>query len=690
MKKIISILLLSIISLSTYAQLDRSVRPKAGPSPELNFGKYKIYQLKNGLKVIVVEDHKLPRVSMNLLIDRDPVQEGKKAGYVSLAGEMLRQGTTDRPKDSLDQQIDFMGASLYTSSNNIYGSGLSKYNEKLMAILADVALHPAFPQEEFDKLKKQQISSLESQQDQPEAVASNVFNAMVYGKDHPYGEITTIETTKNVDLDDCKTYYNNYWVPNNAYLAIVGDIKAKTAKKMAQKYFGDWKEGNIARNVYKTPSKPAHTRVAFVNKDNAVQSVIYMGEPIQLKPGDPDVIRLRLANQILGVGSMGRLFQNIREDKAYTYGAYSDYNDDRWVGDFSANASVRNDVTDSAIVQFLYEFNRLRTEPVDSADMQAAKNAIIGTFGRALEKPQTVANFALNIQRYNLPDDYYETYLDKLQKLNTQDVMDAAKKYITPDSMDIVVVGKATEVADKLKKFGDFNYYTPEAEVTTAPTIPIPAGVTADSVVMNYIKAIGGKENLKKVKDLKITMEVEIPGAPMTMKATDLRKRPDMYKSVLEMPGRGVLQEQVYDGKKGIKGGMMGQQELEGDDLTQLKEQAQFDNELNYLNGNYKIKLTQISKVGDEKAYVMEITDPTGDKTTEYYSVDSGLKLKAESTENTEKGPVTTSQTFSDYKEMNGVKYPYKTVVNAGGQKITLTVTDLQVNKGIKDSEFKP
>ena len=433
MKKIFSITLMLLLSLGLTAQLDRSQRPEAGPSPELNFGKYKVYELDNGLKVIVVEDHKLPRITMRLLVDNDPILEGEKAGYVSLSGEMLRQGTTNRPKDKLDEEIDFIGASLFTSPRLIYTGGLSKYTEDLFEIMADVTLNPAFPEEEFDKLKKQQISGLESQKDDPQAIASNVYNAVLYGKDHPYGEITTIESVESVSLEDIKTYYENNWIPNNAYLAIVGDIKTKDAKKLAKKYFGNWEQANVPRREYADPATPDQPVIAFTNRDASVQSVINLGNTIELQPGDPDVVKLRLVNQILGGGSLGRLYLNIREDKGFTYGAYSSFDDDRLTGEFSASASVRNEVTDSAITEFLYEFNRIRTELVTEEELEAAKNYVIGSFGRSLESPQTLGSFALNIERYGWEEDYYSEYLKKLQSVTREEVMETAKKYLQPD-----------------------------------------------------------------------------------------------------------------------------------------------------------------------------------------------------------------------------------------------------------------
>lgn len=685
MKKIFSILLTLMISVS-FAQVDRSKQPQPGPSPTPDFGNYKLYELKNGLKVIVVQNDKLPRVTMNLVIDRDQIFEGGKAGYVSLAGEMLRQGTNKLAKADLDEKVDFMGANLGTSSSNVFTSGLSKYSEELMALLADVALNPAFPESEFEKLKTQTISGIESNKDNPEAVASQVFRAVLYGKDHPYGESSTAETVGAVSLDDCKAYYKKYWIPNNAYIAIVGNIKPRTAKKLVKKYFGTWEMETKQANSFNASASHKKMEVAFVNKESAVQSVINLGNTIDLKPGHPDIIKLRLANQILGVGSLGRLFQNIREDKAYTYGAYSDYDSDKLVGSFSASASVRNAVTDSAIVEFLKEFERIRNEPVTDIELNGAKQFIKGSFGRSLESPQTVASFALNIQRYNLPEDYYENYLNELDKVTKEDVMAMAKKYILPKNMVLTIVGKAADVAVSLEKFGDIKYYDVEGNITEKPTIPVPAGVSAQMVIDNYIKAIGGAENINKLKDVAMEFEISITGLPQTFEASIYKKGNSKY--LMKMfTGSMVLSETVFDGKKGKISGQGQNKIIEGEDALDMGKEALFVEELSYADLGCTLALNRMAMVEGEKAFVIEITSKKGEKSYNYYSEKTGFKIKAEAASDDPEVPAG-AFLYSNYVEVSGVKLANKRTLIAGPQKIIFKAKEVRVNKGISDSEF--
>jgi len=672
-----------------WAQVDRSEPPIASGSPQLEFGDYKVYDLKNGLKVIVVENHKLPRLSINLFIDRDPILEGAKAGYVSLAGEMMRQGTENLPKDELDETIDFMGASLSTSSQNVSASGLSKYSEKLVELMADVALNPAFPQEEFDKIKKQQISGLETEKDDPSALANRLFNTMLYGKNHPYGEFASIESTEKVNLEDCKADYETYWKPNYSYLIFVGDIKAKTAKKLAKTYFADWQAGELPQAQYADPAEPTETQISIIDRSSSVQTVLDLGNTIKLKPGDPDIAKLALANQILGGGSLGRLFQNIREDKGYTYGAYSNYDEDPLIGEFNAGASVRTEVTDSALTEFLYELNRMRNEDVPEQDLQAAKNYIIGAFGRSLERAQTMARFALNIQRYDLPSDYYEQYLTKLSNVSAAEVREAANRYFKTENMHITAVGKATAIADKLAPFGNISYYDYLIEPAEAPQLEIPEGLTARKVLDDYLAAIGGRELLENIQDVEVSMSVEIAGFPQAAAGKLLYLGNDKYLMDISVDGMGTLQKQVINGDKAMVSGMQGSQEVTGEELADMKVSSKLIPELHYDDMGVSYQLSEMANIEGETAYALEITLPSGKKETHFFSAESGLKLKTSATQEAQGQTFTQDMMLLEYQNYDGLMMPSVQKLKTGPQGITMKISEVKINAGdITEADF--
>lgn len=695
MKKYTFLLLMALVSTFAFGQLDRSVRPEPGSARNPEIAEYKEYTLDNGLRVFVVENDKLPRVSMSLIINKEPVLEGDKAGMLQIAGDLLSKGTINTTKDDLNEKIDFMGARLSTSSSSIFASSLANYTEEMMEIMAEVAMMPNMTQEEFDKIKTQLLSGLETQKDEPNSMASNVMGAMLYGKDHPYGEVLTVETVNNITLDDCKKYYADYFKPNHAYLAIVGDISPRKAKKYAKKYFGDWAMGDIPTPVYQTPAKPANTQVAFVNRDANVQSVVRIGNAIDLKPGADDIAALSVMNQILGGGSMARLFKNLREDKAYTYGSYSSYSSDPLVGSFMATAEVRNEVTDSAITQILYEFDRIRTEKVSAEELRAAKNYLAGSFGRSLESPQTVSRFALNIARYKLPKDYYNNYLSRLEAVTIEDVMAAANKYIDMDHLIITVVGKASEVAAPLKQFGDFQYYDYKADKADEPSLPLPEGVTAESIVMDYLAAIGGVEKINKIKSISKTGQMNAPGAPAPLVFMEVIKSPKYIMEVtMEMGGNKMsIQKEVFDGKTGKISGMQQNGDMDAAKIAEVTEKVNNPiSEMAYLNpeSGYKIVAKNAKNMEGKLAYVLEVTDPNGEVTTEYYSADTHLKLAQESTQDGgENGPMVISMKYIEYKEFDGIKFPTQMVQSVSGQSIPMQINSVEVNGKVNNSVFK-
>src|SRR5687767_10625212 len=529
----------------------RSMPPKAGPARAVEIGKSHQFTLANGLKVIVVENHKLPQISYKLTIDRDPVLEKEKAGLLGIAGSLLATGTTTKTKAEIDEAVDYIGANLSTSASGGFASSLTKHTDKILALFSEVILKPSFSEAEFDKIKNQTLSNLQSNKDDPGAISANVSSALTYGTDHPYGEITNEITVANITLDDAKNFYKNYFKPGSAYLVIVGDITPDVAKAKAEKYFGNWSGGKAPVHPYAFPKVVDKTAVAFVDKAGAVQSVINVTYPVMMKPGNPDEIAARVMNTILGSGFSGRLFKNLREDKAYTYGAFSSMESDKLVGSFSANASVRNEVTDSAIHQFLYELNRLKNEPVTQTELELAKAYIAGQFARSLESPQTVANFALNTLMYGLPADYYETYLQKLQAVTVADVTRVAKKYITPDNARIVVVGNKDEVMPKLSVFDKEDGKVQLYDIYANPRkdeSAMPVDITAAELVNKYVEAIGGAVKLNAVKSMDQTYSMDLQGMSITARVVQ-----DNGKFYMSMTAPGMaLMKQIYDGGKGV------------------------------------------------------------------------------------------------------------------------------------------
>ncbi|HOD11386.1 MAG TPA: pitrilysin family protein, partial [Flavobacterium sp.] len=366
------------------------------------------------------------------------------------------------------------------------------------------ALNPNFTQEEFDKEKDKLIEGLKTQEKSVPVVASRVENVLLYGKNHPAGEYLSEETIKNVSLSDVKANYSSYFVPEKAYLVVIGDVKFKDTKKLVEKLFGSWVKAKAPQITYNTPSNVQYTQINFVDMPNAVQSEISLVNTVNLKLSDPDFFPVIVANQVLGGDFNSYLNMNLREAHGWTYGARSSVGSSKYMASkFKANSQVRNAVTDSAVVEFLKEIKRIRTEKVSEQTLNDVKAGYVGRFVMQVEKPQTVARYALNIETEGLPADFYENYIKNVQAVTADDVMRVMNKYVLEDNLRIIVTGKGSEVIPGLERLKiPMFYFDKFGNPTEKPAMkkPTPAGVTVKTVMDNYIKAIGGDKAVAAVK----------------------------------------------------------------------------------------------------------------------------------------------------------------------------------------------
>jgi zinc protease len=681
---ILSIVLSIAVVLGVTAQIDRSKRPEPGPAPTIKIGDFKSFKTKNGITVIVVENRKVPVVSFSLRLDIDPVFEGDAKGYVDFAGALMREGTTNRSKKQIDETIDFIGGSLSTQSSGIFASSLTRHKETLLDLMADVLLNPVFPEDELTKRINQSKSALQMNKTDANAIARNIATTQVYGTEHPYGEVVTEETLDNITVNHLKQYYNTYFKPNVAYMVIVGDIDVKEAKKIINKYFGKWKTGQVPRHSYATPTAPAARRVAFGDRIGASQSVTSVTYPLNLTPGHADEIKVSVMNNIFG-GTLfsARLLQNIREDKGYTYGAYSRLGSDPLVARLSTSAEVRNDVTAATITEKFFEMNRMRNEPVSEETLNLIKNNMNGSFARSLESPRTIANFAFNIMRYNLPKDYYATYLERLAAVTVEDVQAMAQKYLLPENAIVVVAGHKGEVAESLKQFsasGEVEFFDAFGRPVSEEAIkPVPRGVTLSTVLNKYFDAIGGKENLMAIQDMETRMRTNMMGMEILMSM--YQKAPNLLRVETAMGGN-IMSVQVFDGTKAVVS-QMGQkmQFTEGPQFEAMKMQAILNAEINYEKYGITKELVGIEVVDGQNAYRVEVKSPSGQQTTEFYSVETGLKSRTDSSMGYSK--------FSDYRAVGNLKFPFQLEQQAGPQKMDVEITEIKINKGIENSLFE-
>ena len=683
MKKIVYIAACLFLTIAMQAQ-DRK-QPKSGPSPTVNIKKPQSFTLKNGLKVLVVENSKLPRVTYSLTLDNPPYAEGAKKGVADLLSTLLGSGTEKISKDDFNEEVDFLGANINYSANGAYASGLSRYSKRILELMADGVINPVFEQEEFDKAKAQIIEGIKSNEKSVTAIAKRVESILVYGKDHYNGEYTSEETLNNVSLADVKLNYNTYYVPGNAYLVIVGDVNFKAIKKEVEDLFGSWRKATAPQLSYSDPLDVQYSRINFIDASNAVQSEVSLVNLSKLKMTDKDYFAAILANQILGGGGEGRLFLNLREKHGWTYGSYSSLASGKYIGKFRSSASVRNTVTDSAVVEIFNELKRIRTELVSAEDLQNAKSKYIGNFVMQIEKPETVARYALNKETQGLSADFYENYIKNINAVTAQDIQNAANKYFLDSNTRVVIVGKAADVLPGLEQLSKDRklpifYFDKFGNSTQKPEIKkeIPAGVTAQSVIKKHIDAIGGEKALKSVKTIAVFSNGEVQGTPleMTLKTSSNKLSVEMKAMGMTMMKQVVNEKEAYMVQQGQR------KDFTADELKEMQDATGTFKELKLLT-NKEITLSGIETINGKDAYAIK-----KGTSTYFYDVESGLKV-AESKEVDQAGQKMTQTTYyEDYKDVKGIKFPYITKMNVGIE-LEFITSEVKINEGVTDADFK-
>ncbi len=689
MRKSVTTLVMVLIALTVNAQVDRTQMPEPGPAPEINLKDPQRFELKNGLKVLVVENHKLPRVSIQLKIDNPPISEGEKAGVSSLTGSLLGNGSKNITKDDFNEEVDFLGARISFSSQSAYASSLSKYFPRILELMADAAINPNFTQEEFEKEKEKLITGLKSQEKDVKAIARKVTNALAYGKKHPYGELTTQETVNQVTLTDVQRFYRNYFVPANAYLVIIGDVDFKETKKMVKEYFTPWTKAVPPSFQFSKPSGVQYSQINFVDVPNAVQSEISVQNLIDLKMKAPDYLAAVLANEILGGGGEGRLFLNLREDKGYTYGSYSQMGNDKYAPSlFRAAASVRDAVTDSSVVELFKEIDRIRTAPVTEKELKNTKAKYVGRFIMALENPETIADYALDIQIEDLPKDFYKTYLERINAITVADVQNAAQKYISTEKTRIVVTGKGSDVLKNLEKVSlngkpvSVNYFDKNANTVEKPNYEtaLPEGVTVNDILNKYIEVIGGKEKLEAVQSYSLTAEAEMQGTKLNLAIKKTAN--NQFMQDVKVMGNSMSKQVLNDGAGYMI--MQGQRkEMDEAELKKLKEESAPFPELDQLSGG--VTLEGIETVDGKKVYKIKVSD---DKAV-FYDVETGLKLQVVTVAKMNGQQITSTIALSDYKEVAGIRFPFLMAQAMGPQSFDFIVKEIKVNEGVSDADFE-
>ena len=680
MKTKILSLAIAFMAVSLNAQVAIPM-PKPGPAPTVNLGKSNEFKLKNGLTVIVVENHKLPRVSATLTIDNPPFALGAKKGAESLLSEMLGTGTKTKSKDDFNKRIEFLGARVNFWEEGASASSLTKYFNEIFGYMADGAMNPNFTESEFTDVKKRYIEGLKADEKSVEAAASRVSNILVYGKNNPFSEFDTPAQIEKITLQDVKDYYNTYYKPNNAYLIVVGDISTKDVKALAEKNFNSWQTGKLNIPAFPKVEEVTKTELNAINMPNAVQSVVSVSYPVQLTKKDPDYYAALIASSILGGDFNSKLNMNLREAHGWTYGARGGVSDSRYVGRFNTNATVRNEVTDSAIVETMKEIKGMTLNKIDQQTLNDVKAKFLGNFILTLESPSTVANQALTKKTNQLSDSFYADYIKNINAVTIDDVLRVSKKYFRPDQAKINVTGKLEQIAPALEKLGyPVNYYDSFGNKIDKPTSGAKTTtVSVAQITDNYLKAIGGADKVKAVKSIVQKGKIETMG-----QSGDYIVKATSNKIATSFTIMGMTFKQVFDGQNGYMSQAGQKMDLPVEMTTPLKK----TNPLFFpLSEGYKTAKVE-GIVSEDGVEYYKVSAPEISR-TDYYDVKTGLLKKTDEVQKTPQGDVIVNTKIKNYKAFDGILFPSELITETGPQTIKIVIDSGEINKNVTETDFK-
>ena len=690
-KYILHTLIAVLIGFSANAQIDRSQIPSSGPTPEVNLRDAKEFKLKNGLTVLVATDTKFPVVSWSLNLNNPPVFEGNKAGVQSLTGALLGKETLKSTKDEFAEKVDFLGASVSVNPNGGFGYCLTKYQEDVFSLFAEAAFKTKFTQEELDFEKEQLIEGIKSGENSAAAIAGNVRGAVFYGKNHAAGEIVTEETINNVSLEDVKQFYSDRFKPSNGFMLFTGDITVKEVKKLLKKYMKGWKSGSVTIPEYPSFEDVSTTEINFVDVPNAVQTELAVMSVSKLKMTDKDYHACLVANYILGGAFGSYLNMNLREKNGYTYGVRSSLGTARWYNSsFRVTTKVRNSVTDSAVVEILKEIKRIKAEPVDNELLVNAKAKFLGNFILQSEDKAVAARRALSIKTNKLPEDFYKNYIANIDAVTIEDVQRVSQKYFSDNNVRVVLVGKGSDVVENLEKIKwngkklPIKFFDKDANSVEKPVFskPIPAGVTSLTVMESYIAAIGGLEAVNAISSVNIAANVNIEGMPFKPTAAIKTMSPNMSSMEMSIAGMGTVMKQKYNGTTGYSEQQGMKAPMSENELSEkAKEKGLFPE--TYLDAS-SISLVSLITIEGADVYKLMIEKDS----FRYYDANSGLLVRTEKTEEAQGQKVTSIEDLSDYREVNGVLFPYEQKITSGPQIIGLSATEVIVNEGVSAEDF--
>ncbi|MEO5860342.1 MAG: pitrilysin family protein [Pyrinomonadaceae bacterium] len=425
--------------------------------------------LPNGLRVVIFDEDRLPLVSYRLAFFSGDAHDPKEHnGLTAAMVSMMTEGTEDYSSRELAEKIERLGAGLNVSASDdftiVSASTLSMYSADILDLIAEVVFRPTFPEQELDLYRRNTVENLKYQRSQPNFLANEQTSRLLYGS-HPYATIAPkAADVEKLEREDLVSLHRSRLIPNNAVLVVVGNVDRDELLQKFEGHFADWPRGELPSvDEPNLPERSART-ITIVDRPGSAQSNIVLAN-LGVKRTHPDYFPLLVMNQVLGAGASSRVFMNLREEKGYTYGAYTRMDMKRLAGDIEATAEVRTSVTGDSLKEFFYELNRIRDERAPNEELNDAKNYLTGVFPLRAETQEGMTGLILNQQLYGLPGDYLQSYRDNVAAVTADDVQRVACAHLHPESLAIVIVGDAGDVLPQIREYAsDVEIFDTEAQ----------------------------------------------------------------------------------------------------------------------------------------------------------------------------------------------------------------------------------
>lgn len=688
MKNKLSILTFIIFNISFIMAQEININIKPEPLSDIKypFPKYEIEKLKNGIKVYLIEDKEQPTIGFRIMINGGGYLDGNKVGLSEFTASLITKGTQKRSAEEIANTLDGVGASINSSSSSdfisIYAQSLKKHQKILLDVLSDLILNSKFPKDEFEKLQKQMIASVQYEKSNPSSIAQQLSRIALYGKNHPYAQRNTESSINLLNQEDIVEFYSNYFKSNNASIAVIGDFNKKSILKDLENYFGKWEEGKI-KPIENIALNKAPKGVYFINRPGSVQSTIVL-TTTTVPYNDPFYETLGLTSNIIG-SFAGRLFATLREKYSYTYTPYGYQSKTRFINRFTCGADVASNKTEASIDVIIDELNKIKDYTISQDELDRMRQFSLGTYLMSLENSPYIASLIQNTDLYSMYPEELANYPNRINSLSIYDINSVAKKYIDPSNAIIVVVGDPS-IKENLKKFGNiFEYDLDLNPLDGAEAKLEKINISSDKLLERYIDAIGGTKNIDKIENIKISnnSEMNVGGQVFTGEETTFKtKSGNMYQK---------SDFRVFDSETWVEGNntyisiQKTVSKLEGKENIKLLIDAGIIPLMRLKDNSYSLEV-----LGRNKNFILLlVTTRYNDKTTYYFDKDSYLLMKVESIMEGPKGNELFIEKIDSYTEINGVKLPQNTSTSSSMVNRSNKYT-YEVNIPIDNSIFKP